>query len=169
MFLPLLLGVCSLTGCVATLDGSTQRVAKDIPLETLAGHQTHLSSLRGTYVLAHFWATWCATCHDELRSLDELAHAIDTLTVVAIAVEDESAAVRDFIAREGITIPVLLDLGQARGAYGIPSIPFTVLLDPAGRRHPFIDPATGEVVSHLAVARSWATPTAIERLRQSVR
>jgi len=157
------------TGCSIARDTENLAATKDIPLATLDGQATSLARFRGKFVLAHFWATWCATCRDELASLNELKQSIDNLTVIAIAVEDEFSAVREFIERERLTLPVLLDLGYARGTYDISNIPFTVLLDPTGRIRPFIDPATGEVVSDLTVARAWATPTAIERIRRSLR
>lgn len=58
-------------------DGSTQTIA-----DILAAHP-------GRPVLVNLWATWCAPCIKELKTLDALAGATDKLIVVPVSQDME--------------------------------------------------------------------------------
>lgn len=82
-------------------------------------------------VLLNFWATWCTPCIAELPLLAEFARD-GGLPVIAIAEADSRARVEEFVAANGITLPVLVaadgvdvstDLGNTRRV-----LPFSVVL-----------------------------------------
>jgi len=160
--------VLAAASCTPTAPLVPGEPIREIALRTLDGQESRLSTFRGTNVLVHFWATWCATCREELASLSRITREIPEITVVAVAVEDEPDAVTSFIAAEKIPFPVLLDVGEARGDFSIPSLPYTVLLNSRGQMIPFLDPASGDRVNEVAASRYWASGAAIDRLRQSL-
>lgn len=158
--------VLSLGGCAA-VPGEIR--VRDIPVTTIDGKAGTLAAYRGRTTLLHFWATWCATCREELGSLSRVATAVPELAVVAIAIEDEPVAVRRFVESTNISFPVLLDRGEARVVFAIPSVPYTILLDSTGHPRTFLDPESGEWVSAISAPRSWDNTVAIERVKKSVR
>lgn len=158
--------VLSLGGC-ATVPGRIR--VRDIPVTAIDGKVGTLAAYRGQTTLLHFWATWCATCREELGSLSRLATAVPELAVVAIAIEDEPEAVRRFLETTNIAFPVLLDRGAARVVFAVPSVPHTIFLDSAGHPQTFLDPESGEWVSAISAPRSWDNTIGIERVKRSVR
>jgi thiol-disulfide isomerase/thioredoxin len=102
------------------------------------GGELDLAELRGRALLLNFWATWCPPCIKEMPELDRfaLAHG-HRVQVVGIAV-DSPSAVQDFLARRPVSYAIGLagmtgtelarQLGNSAGV-----LPFTVLLDDAGR------------------------------------
>lgn len=93
----------------------------------------------GRTTLVNLWATWCAPCLKEMPDLQAFSAKQDAagVRVVGIALDDP-AAVRAFIARHGITYPILTDspgpadasvrLGNRAGV-----LPFSALIDANGR------------------------------------
>ena len=98
-----------------------------------------LSEWRGKWVVANFWATWCAPCLEEIPLLmaARRRRAGKGLEIVGIAI-DQDAKVEQFAAKMQIDYPILvagpdgLDLIRALGNRS-GGLPFTVFLDPAGR------------------------------------
>lgn len=117
--------------------GAAPLLASSFP--DASGRLWRLSEFQGRPLLCNFWATWCEPCREELPLLDRMFGQDETKTVqmVAIAVDNE-ANVRDFSKVTPLRLPLLVggagvidlmrQLGNTAGA-----LPFTVLLDRAGR------------------------------------
>ena len=98
-----------------------------------------LASLRGRFVLLHFWSSSCANC---LHVLDELrpfeAHRRDVLTIIGVhspkfTHETAPQAVATAVARYGITHPVISDPDlHLWRQYAVKAWPTLVLVDPDG-------------------------------------
>ncbi|MFM1847476.1 MAG: hypothetical protein RL417_950 [Pseudomonadota bacterium] len=157
-----------LGGCAITPGSSTTAPQYDLALRTLSGEAQRLSAFRGRPTLLHFWATWCATCREEMGSLAHVVREVSEIEVVAVAVEDDSEAVVRFIEAEKLPFPVLLDEGEARARFSITTLPFTVFLDRDGAPIRFLDPASGAPVTELAEPRYWGSRAALERVRTSI-
>ena len=72
-----------------------------------------LADYKGNVVLLNVWATWCAPCEAEMPSMEKLhrTYADSGLKIVAVSIDNPGRedAVREFVARYGLTFDVLHD------------------------------------------------------------
>jgi cytochrome c biogenesis protein CcmG, thiol:disulfide interchange protein DsbE len=129
----------------------------DFRLRALAGGTSDLASRRGRVVLVNFWATWCPPCVEEMPSLERLHRALgpEGLVVIGISVDADDNAVRDFVARAGVSFPMLRDPGaHTAAAYRTTGYPETFVIGRDGRLlRTFVGPA------------EWDTPEALGYFR----
>jgi peroxiredoxin len=132
--------------------------APALALPSLAGGSVDLASLRGKVVVLNFWATWCPPCVAEMPSLERLHKALspEGLAVVAVSTDEDEAALRQFVSRAGLTMPVLLDPGGrvAGDRYHTTGYPETFVID-----------RSGVLVSHTVGPAEWDTPQALAHFR----
>jgi len=89
------------------------RLHPEFTLADLKGRKWSLQQLRGKVVLVNFWATWCPPCRRELPDMQALYHRFGGRGLVILAIsDDEPEKVRDFVAAQKYTFPVLLDPGH---------------------------------------------------------
>lgn len=95
-----------------------------------------LDELRGQAVLLNFWATWCEPCRVEMPAFEALArrHRPDGLVVLTVNFRESADTIRQFLEKQPISLPILLDLhGSAARAWTPGVFPTTVLIDRQGR------------------------------------
>ncbi len=104
-----------------------------------------IEELRGKTVLLVFWATWCPHCRREMPNMEELWQANKDKDFVLLAVTKNSKGqttdkVREYLAENGLTIPVAIDTGTTSRNYNVSGIPAAALIDKDGkivfRNHP---------------------------------
>ena len=106
--------------------------------KTLDGTKLDLETLRRRGpVLIDFWATWCKPCEASIPELEALHRRYGPrgLTVIGVSVDGPRnyAKVRPFVARHGITYPVVLDDdGRLQAGYQVRAMPTSVLVDTSG-------------------------------------
>lgn len=104
------------------------------PLEgvDLHGQPWALADLRGRPVLVHFWATWCPVCRLEQGGIQAVSGDWSVLSVVLEGTS--SADLRTYMAREGLSFPVLRDPdGRWAARYGVRGVPASFVVDADGR------------------------------------
>jgi peroxiredoxin len=109
--------------------------APDWNLRSVKGAPVSLSQLRGEIVFLNFWATWCAPCLEEMPSMERLYAQFEGrgLKMVAVSVDDDEVAVKNFLSENNITLPILLDPGgKVSRRYGTFKYPETYLIDGRG-------------------------------------
>jgi peroxiredoxin len=90
------------------------RMSPQFTLRDLKGAEWSLQSLRGKVVLVNFWATWCPPCRKELPDMQALYERFGPRGFVVLAISDDDAGkVRDFVAAQKYSFPVLLDSEHA--------------------------------------------------------
>jgi thiol-disulfide isomerase/thioredoxin len=89
----------------------TGRLAPDFTVSD-GTTSVHLASYRGRVVLLNFWATWCGPCIMEMPSLLELHHDQPNLAVLAISIDEDPDAYRNFLVRRHVDLVTVRDPGQ---------------------------------------------------------
>lgn len=107
--------------------------APTFALEDLDGAVVSLADLRGRTVVLNFWATWCLPCRVEIPQLSGFAQAHPEITVLGVAIDGSRAELKRGAASLGVDYPVLRIDEATRAAYGISTVPTTVVIDPEGR------------------------------------
>lgn len=128
----------------------TASAAETVPitlsLPTLDHGQFELDQHRGRWVVANYWATWCAPCRKEMPELDALHREREDVDVLGLAFEEISADdMRAFLAERPVSYPIaIVDVYAPPEAFEIPrGMPMTYLLDPQGRiAHRWLGPVT---------------------------
>ncbi|HEY7961980.1 MAG TPA: TlpA disulfide reductase family protein [Solirubrobacteraceae bacterium] len=111
--------------------------APALPRAALAGPAVTLAELRGRPAVVVFWASWCTPCGKEAPAFARFyAGLAGRAGLVGVDVEDDRAAARDFVRRNGWRFPSLFDPeGAVYRRYGSIGLPVTVVLDARGRVH----------------------------------
>ena len=112
---------------------------KPAPTFTLKGYDGNsvdIAARKGKVVLINFWATWCPTCREEMPSLQRFHAAMKaepSLVVYCVPSNNKPSDVRDYMSKNGMTLPMLNDPdSEAAAAYGITGVPETYILDKKG-------------------------------------
>lgn len=115
------------------LDG---RPAPALRLSDLDGRVTDLETLRGQWVMVHFWASWCAPCRRELPAIARMAEQLapEQLRLVMVNTAETDDDVFAFLAAVAPTLDTLLDRdGQVTERWQPRGLPSSFLVDPQGR------------------------------------
>lgn len=114
-------------------------VAPDFIQQTPEGEKLRLSELRGKVVLIDFWASWCGPCRRENPNVVRMYNEYKDkgFEILGVSLDRERERWLDAIEKDGLTWRHVSDLrgwkNEVAQAYGVHSIPHTVLLDEEGR------------------------------------
>lgn len=107
--------------------------APDFTLQTVDGETVQLSSLRGQTVVLNFWATWCGPCRVEIPQFSGFADAHPDIPVLGIATDGTVGELKAAREKLDIRYPVLRADAATVQAYGVDTLPTTVIVGPDGR------------------------------------
>ena len=132
------------------------KMAPDFSI-TSDGQTVRLSQFRGKVVLLNFWATWCAPCLDELPSLLELHKQMPHLVILAVSIDQDPVAYRNFLQEYHVNLLDVRDPSQRiNHLYGTVLIPDSYVIDQTGHlRRKFVN------------AQNWTSPD-IEQYLKSI-
>jgi len=125
-------------GVASTKLALVGKQAPDFRLPALDGRTVSLSDYHGKKLAVIFWASWNNGSHPAMASLGLFYRnnrgADASFDLVAISVGDERKAVQEFVTRNKVTFPVLLDNSEAVAkAFHVRSIPAVAVIDADGR------------------------------------
>jgi len=88
--------------------------APDFHLSTVKNENIRLADLRGSVVLVHFWATWCAPCIQELPLVDSFYRHLKDRGLVVLAIDTDE----QLPAKTMKSLADSLEMKLARGISG---------------------------------------------------
>jgi len=117
-----------------------ESVGKSIELsgKSTDGEQVDLGSLKGKWVLIHYWATWCEPCKVDLAELRELQakYAASGLAIIGVSLDNNRQALDEYLSKNHLPWPQLFEPGGLDSRYanemGILTLPTMVLIDADG-------------------------------------
>lgn len=121
--------------------------APDFSITADNGQTITRSNFGGKLLVLNFWATWCATCIDELPSLDEFQRQLGNqgVVVLGVGVDKDEKVYKRFLERTKVTFLTARDPENNLGAeYGTFKIPETYIIN-----------REGKVVSKIISATNW--------------
>jgi len=143
--LPVLVVVAGLVWIAATAgkpdayDARSPLLGKPVPAvtgATVQGGRFDLGAMRGRWVVVNYFATWCRECrveHPELERFFQAHEAVGDASVVSVVFNDTPKAVREFLADNGGSWPMVIDPGgQIAVNFGVGKVPESYLVSPNG-------------------------------------
>ena len=110
----------------------------DIVIDSI--HNISLSSLRGRYVVLHFWASWCPDCRKDMPAMNELSYiySSDSVVFIHISYDTDKAVWQKYIEDNkmlGLQVSELKKMRETQtySLFGIKWIPAMYLVSPEGR------------------------------------
>jgi cytochrome c biogenesis protein CcmG/thiol:disulfide interchange protein DsbE len=98
-----------------------------------------VSIAKGRVTVVDFWATWCAPCRVSMPRVQAIWREYHPrgVDLFSVDTDDPSAEretqVHDFLSRNGLEFPVVLDDGTAASAFAVAVLPTMVVVDRDGR------------------------------------
>jgi peroxiredoxin len=136
--IPSLLAGIIMVGLTACNSGSRPprigTVAPDFTLQDSENKVT-LSQYHGQIIVLNFWGTFCPPCIEEMPSLVEMQRRMKArgVTVLAISVDADEGAYRQFLRQHNIDLVTVRDPGQRiPNLYGTHGWPETYIIDRNG-------------------------------------
>lgn len=152
------IGINEAESTSARLEALPEKTAAPVmQLADMQGKPYRLQDHTGKPVLINLWASWCPPCRAELPSLNRAYPLLSAegVTMLALNVGENQAAVANFLRDYPIDFPVLLDeSGASMRQWPVKGLPTTFLLDGKGN---IVYRATGE--------REWDSDEVLEQLR----
>ncbi|MCS6961963.1 MAG: TlpA family protein disulfide reductase [Deltaproteobacteria bacterium] len=121
--------------------------------------------------LIHFWASWCASCMEELPSFLQfrqmMANSTGDFKILLVAVSDEIKRVKKVL--EYYDFQSLMDpLGFEMGKFGVLRVPATILVNQNLKKIPFPDPANLKTTKIVQGARKWDNKYYVNQLKEFI-
>ncbi len=106
----------------------------DLTLETLAGDELDLSSLKGQPVVLNLWATWCPPCRRELPMMAAAARSFPDVRFVFADQAEPRETVSRYLEEQGLLLESVLldDRGRLGSEFGSVGLPTTLFFDSEG-------------------------------------
>ncbi|MEU6070772.1 TlpA disulfide reductase family protein [Streptomyces sp. NPDC047082] len=124
-----------------TLKEGERPAAPDFSGTTLEGYTAHLTDYRGKVVVVNAWVSWCGPCRIEAPELKKIQQTWGSHGVQVLGLDNDKSRTDGLAFQKDhhLGYPSLHEpsgrqaLKLPRGLVNPQSLPFTIVIDPAGR------------------------------------
>ena len=143
-------------------------VASGVSLPLLGG-KGRAAIEKGRVTVVDFWATWCAPCRVSMPRIQKVWREYGPRGVDLFSVDtddpgaDREAQVKEFLIKNGLDFPVVLDDGTVSSAFSVAVLPTMLVLDRDSRvvwNHVGALTGAGEAELRGVLDRILSTPAA---------
>jgi len=130
--------------------------APDFSIVSDSGKTITVHDFGGKLLLLNFWATWCATCIEEIPDLNQMARELAPkgLVVLGVSVDKDETAYRNFLRKSPLAYITARDPEEKINPnYGTFLYPESYLID-----------RSGKVIEKFISSQPWDSPQMIEHL-----
>jgi thiol-disulfide isomerase/thioredoxin len=126
--------------CLITVSGCFSAPAAPTKPFLLSGVEALRSLPHEKPTLIHFWSSWCRICLVELSAVNGLSEWAEKegVQVVAVAINDNLQSAMRVYRNKLPNTTVILDDGSLEKIFSVPAVPYTIALDPSGKRLPLL-------------------------------
>src|SRR6266481_1545617 len=110
--------------------------APDFSITADNGRTVTPTNFGGKLLVLNFWATWCATCIDELPSLDQFQKqfANSGVVVLGVSMDKDEKTYKRFLSRVNVSFMTARDpVNKVNAEYGTFKIPETYIIGSDGK------------------------------------
>lgn len=132
----LLLTLLAVVGAASALGacGGSGSSASSADVEFLSPQDFSVADYAGTPLVVNYFGSWCEACKAEAPALSTFSKAQSgKVAFVGIALNDQQGDVVDFMAKYGLTFPVVLDDNSLSAKDGISGVPTTIFYNASGQ------------------------------------
>ncbi|MFJ7732518.1 redoxin domain-containing protein [Lysinibacillus sp. NPDC097231] len=123
---------------------AAKQMAPTFILTNTAGQKVRLEDTKGQGLILNFWATYCPPCKKEMPLLDAQSKNI---AVITVNVGEPTRLVNQFLQKQQLTLPTLLDREQkVYILYQVTNLPTTFFVNAKGE---IVDKVVGELNEQL--------------------
>lgn len=135
-------GLAAVAGCLDAVGTGGGLTLQTVDVRSSPGTKIAVAPT-GQVVLLDFFATWCAPCKPQMKSLRSVHEKFPDVHLLSITTETDDDAIQEFWEEYEGTWPVAKDPElRATEQYDVGGIPTLIVLDPDG----------GEVWRHIGLA-----------------
>lgn len=132
----LLLTLLAVVGAASALGacGGSGSSASSADVEFLSPQDFSVADYAGKPLVVNYFGSWCEACKAEAPALSTFSKAQSgKVAFVGIALNDQQGDVVDFMAKYGLTFPVVLDDNSLSAKDGITGVPTTIFYNASGQ------------------------------------
>jgi thiol-disulfide isomerase/thioredoxin len=127
-----LVGAASALGACGSDPSTSSGASADV--EFLTPKEFSVADYAGKPLVVNYFGSWCGPCNAEAPDLAAFSKAQKgKAAFVGVAVDDTQSDVVEFMSKNGLTYPVVLDDDSLAAADGITGVPTTIFYDAGGR------------------------------------
>jgi thiol-disulfide isomerase/thioredoxin len=113
--------------------GGAGSASSSADVEFLSPGDYRVAAYAGKPLVVNYFGSWCGPCNAEAPDLSVFSKARSgKAAFLGIAVNDQQSDVIDFMAKYGLTYPVVMDDNSLSAKDGINGVPTTIFYDASG-------------------------------------
>lgn len=109
-----------------------QKLSYDWALRDLDGKRIDFSAFEGKIVFLNYWATWCLSCIQEMKSIEKLQDKFKGQIIFACVADDNAETINKFLKKHNFKLPFYTLYSDPPEELAYQELPTTYVLENTG-------------------------------------